>query len=279
MPLITFLLVGLALVIVARSIPRGGGRSPTSGGPEQFAATWRISLTAASTDPIRNYLVAARRWRRGGSAFGAIVGIAVGVWSLGGIVRPLIAGLIVAVVGYFLGTFLAELRIQLRQPDTEKRTAELRPRNRREYLDASMFGAICAAPIVGIALFVIRLATHRSDPFQWPLALALLLMMLVVLGMLALGMRRIVRRPRPSGEPDVVAACDAIAAHSAQALVSAGGCVAFWLLAWESIATVTATPLVAALSIWLCIVAFGLALRFWVRRNRVARPATPEPAA
>ena len=90
--------------------------------------------------------------------------------------------------------------------------------------------------------------------------------------------KRFATAPRPSGEPEVIAACDVVAASAGQALVSAGGCVALWSLAWEAVLTVDGRdPALAAINVWVAGLALVLGIAFWAQRNRIEHPSVAEP--
>jgi len=106
--------------------------------------------------------------------------------------------------------------------------------------------------------------------------LALLLIIGCVVAAVGWGLRRVVRRPRPAGDPDTIAACDAVAASAAQAVVSAGGCVAFWSLAGMAPLTIDGThPAATQARALIAVFAFALALALWAQRNRIERRAGP----
>jgi len=275
--IMAWLFVALILVIIGAALRRGWARrSPTTGGVQRFAGAWHLRLTAESAAVVSRYLTGTRWWRRGGIAAGIAAGAGAGVAWSSGILSVLLAGLVGGVVGYFVGSVLAEASAHLGPVDGSRRTAELRVRTRHEYIDARMLVVVVLAPIVGTALFVSRLG---GDGFDWPTPLALLLVAGCIVAALELGIRRVVRRPRPSGDVDMVAACDAIAASAAQALVSSGGCVVFWSLAWEALATTDAREPTLAIHTWVSVFAFVIAVAFWAQRNRIERPAAAEPVA
>ena len=276
-PIMAWLSVALILVIIGAALRRGWARrSPTTGSVERFAKAWHLRLTAETATVISNYLTGTRRWRRGGAAAGIASGAGAGlIWS-SGTLSVLLAGLVGGVVGYFVGSVLAEASAHLGPAEGSQRTAELRVRTRHEYVDTRMVVVVALAPIVGTVLLVSRLG---GDGFDWPMPLALLLVAGCIVAALALGIRRVVGRPRPSGDADMVAACDAIAASAAQALLSSGGCVVFWSLAWEALATTDGGEPTQAIHTWVGIFAFVIAVAFWAQRNRIERPAAAEPVA
>jgi len=276
-PIMAWLPVALLLVVIGAALRRGWARrSPTTGGVERFAKAWHLRLTGETAAVISNYLTGTRRWRRGGAAAGVAAGAGAGVAWSSGILSVLLAGLVGGVVGYFVGSVLAEASARLGPAEGGPRTAELHVRTRHEYLDPRMFAVVVLAPIVGTALFVSRIG---GDGFDWPTPLALLLVAGCIVAALELGIRRVVRRPRPSGDADMVAVCDAIAASAAQVLVSSGGCVVFWSLAWEALATTDGGEPTVAIHTWVGIFDFVIAVAFWAQRNRIERPATAEPVA
>lgn len=276
-PIMAWIPIALILVIIGAALRRGWvHRSPTTGGVERFAKAWHLRLTAETAAVISSYLTGTRRWRRGGAAAGIAAGAGAGVAWSSGTLSVVLAGLVGGVVGYFVGSVLAEASAHLGPAEGGRRTADLRVRTRHEYLDARMLAVVVLAPIAGIALFVGRIG---GDGFDWPTPLALLLVAGCIVVVLELGIRRVVGRPRPSGDADMVAACDAVAASAAQVLVSSGGCVVFWSLAWEALATTDGREPMLAIHAWVGVFAFVIALAFWAQRNRIERPATAEPVA
>jgi hypothetical protein len=173
-------------------------------------------------------------------------------------------------------TPLAEATVSLESPARAHRTAELRVRRRSQYVDRWVLVLLALSPVVGVALFVSRFG---GTYFDWPMSLALLLIIGCVLATIEVGLRRVVGRPRPAGDADTVAACDAIAASAAQRLVSTGGCLAFLALAWEALSTVDDSNLAAAIHWWVSVFALALALAFLAQRSRIERPSPAKAVA
>jgi hypothetical protein len=272
--------VGAGLLVIVAALLRGRARRfPTRGAADRFARARGLRLTAANKALVAGYLAGTRRWRRGGAGVGFIAGGAAGVVWSSGVARAVVSGLIGIVVGYFVGAALAEGLARLGPSAGRRRTAELRARTRRHYVDTRMLRVVAVVPVVAALLFVLRW-TSAGAGFDWPLPFALLMVVLCVVTAVELGVRRIVGRPRPSGEPEVIAACDVIAASAGQALVSAGGCVALWSLAWEAVLTVDVRdPALAAINVWVAGLAFVLGIAFWAQRNRIEHPSVAEPVA
>ena len=204
---------------------------PRDASVERWADDHGLALTTANRPLVVGYLRNARVLRTWGAVVGAILPSLVELaWSgrvqvLGfgadGESAPLGFGTIL--VGYLVGALSAELSL-VRPVARGRRAASLVPRELEHYLPPRVIVAQRAAAGAGalgaLTIGLVPYAASTSDPGLTPCAIGAFALLAFGAGVEAIE-RWLVRRPQPFTHPQLVAADDAIRAHSIHALAGA----------------------------------------------------------
>lgn len=201
-----------------------------------------------------------------------------------------VSGFVWVLLGYLVGQVIAELSLA-RVPASPTRAASLSPRRLLDYLPRPLAVAQVALPAiaaaVGIVVAVVAAGATRPPSFEPgaidPLAGALVAAPVAVLLAAATlaGERRLVRRPQPIVEPDLVALDDAMRSSSVRTVAATVVAITAVLLTTQLGALAYHTD--ARLWQGICWLGAGLVLLFavacwqrWVNRGwRVRRPDAP----
>lgn len=267
-----------------------GFRSPDQRFLDRWARVYGIELTGANQQMIVTYLRRTKRIRTVGALAGLGTSVLVVTITNGGQSNFLFGnGLFLAVVGYLLGTVVAEAVIP-RPAGGTIRTASLVPRALNDYLPGYAVAALRGLPILSVALIPVFMIAHgRSAPpvstisdLGFAVTSAVLLVMAIGIAVMQ---RMIVHRPQPVLAPDLLEADDAVRSASVHAL--AGGGVALsliWLTYQLGAIGNGQAGLVSWVLAFLAILSIGLALASWIdlahpKEWRVRRHAHQEGRA
>jgi hypothetical protein len=222
MVLLVGLVVAVAFVVVMVHF---------SGGPmsrarvETFARRQRLTVTTDNGNQVIRYLAVTRRWRVAGF---------VGGFLASQLTAPdqmiLYFGFIPLFAGWFLGALIAEVRVS-HLSYGRLRAASLQPRRLRHYLRPTALAAVPVAAAVSLAIGVgtaVAAALDAAAP-DWT-AWAWLSLGLGTAAAVRTVQLRIVGRPQPLADPDVLAGDDAIRSRSLHVL-SGGGAALVLLIA------------------------------------------------
>ncbi|HEY3211041.1 MAG TPA: hypothetical protein VGL18_14885 [Actinomycetota bacterium] len=247
-----------------------GFRSPDQRFLERWARVYGIELTEANRPMIVAYLRRTTRIRTVGALVGLATSILFVTLTNGGQSNSFLGnGLFLALVGYLVGTVVAEAVVP-RPPRGAVRTASLVPRTLQDYLPGHAVAALRGLPALSVALIpVYVVAKAWSDApvsniseFGFAVTSAILLVMAIGIEVMQ---RMIVHRPQPVLALDLVEADDAIRSASVHAL--AGGGVALSLI-WLTYQLGAIGNGQAAVLSWvlafLAILSIGLALASWI---------------
>ncbi|HZC70061.1 MAG TPA: hypothetical protein VE442_05170 [Jatrophihabitans sp.] len=196
---------------------------------ERFARRQRLVITPGNAPFVIGYLATTRRWR-GVGLVAAVVAVAE-YWQLTS--NWLRFDVVAAFVGWFIGATVADWRIGTSRTDTAKRRATLVPRQLTRYVPTS--GRVVAGLAVTLLLVVTVLAAINAvdGSRRGRLVAQLAVCVLIAAAVLAAG-RRVLRRPQPSGPPDLVAADEAVRGRSLCVLTGSTIAIAGYLTAWLS---------------------------------------------
>jgi len=200
-----------------------------------YLAKWTkahgVEVTDQNRDVVRRYLLRGRRIRTAGGMAGYL---GYYIWAV--VVDPTHAGfwwIVATFAGYLIGAAVAEIWA-FRPQAGRVRAASLAPRRITDYVPTPAVVAVRAIPIALLVLIACwpLIPDRRNEyhyvfpgvvirPSIWPVLLwaggATLLWVFI-----EVTARRIVRRPQPLTEPDLIAADDAIRSTAIHGLVGAG---------------------------------------------------------
>jgi hypothetical protein len=234
----SLLVLALAVAIVgciwlARSI---NGAPVTRPRLERFARRHQLVITATNGNQVIRYLATTRRWRATGLAAGVLASIAGSVAH--GVFQVYF---LVLFAGWFAGALVAEVRLAP-APFGPRRAASLVPRQPGAYLPRTAWtllpaaGAISLA--VGAASAIGALAGRPVGLGAAPLFAVAMLVFVVV----RVVQHRVLHRPQPVAEPDVLAADDAIRSRSLHVLAGGGTTLVLYCVLGQLAALSPALP-------------------------------------
>jgi hypothetical protein len=185
---------------------------------ERFARRQQLTVTATNGNQVLAYLATTRRWR----AAGMVVSFAVSV-ALSLLDNAVTANFLTLFIGWFVGALIAEVRVaHLGRGD--RQAASLSPRRPTQYVSRFDWYALVVALVLSLAaaaFAVLHGVNVRQVPVDATLWFAGAVVVLVAVRAMQI---RVLRRPQPLAEPDVIAADDAIRSRSLHVLT--GGAVA-----------------------------------------------------
>jgi hypothetical protein len=236
---------------------------------QRFARRQRLLVTPANGNQVIAYLAVTRRWRVAGLAAGVAVCIA---WTLA--VGSLRIDVVAAFAGWFAGALGAEVGMVGRAL-AQRRQASLSPRRVEAYLGWFSRHLLIATVVVSVATTVVALdLAHRAGRGWAPVLAWFGLAMLIAL-LVRLTQARVLRRPQPLAEPDVLAGDDAIRSRSLHVLAGGGGALVLYCV-FAQLASLglgfgdpgyQAVIIVDGLGLWL-IPALGWNVATWTWRVR-----------
>lgn len=200
-----------------------------------FARHHGLAITPDNGNAVIRYLAVTRRWRSAGLGLAVSIGL---TWAF---LSGASVTLLDVFAGWFAGALLAELHLAIASHGP-MRSASLRPRRPEDYVSPIVWWLPVLSAAVGVP---VMLAAGGST--GWLVAA------LLVLAVVLFVRWRVLLRAQPAGEPDVVAADDAVRSRSMHVL-SGGGfvLVSFCLLASPDQRTQGALALV-----WIAVVVVG----------------------
>jgi hypothetical protein len=244
-----------------------GFRPPDPGLLDRWARVYGIQLTSANRPVVVAYLRRTRRIRTIGALAGVVTSVLYVTATDGGERNSFLGnGLFLAVVGYLVGTVVAESVVP-RLPRGEIRAASLVPRTLGDYLPRYAIWALRVVPAVSVALVPVFAAMKEAPvPNISALGFAVTTGVLVTMAVgIEMMQRVIVNRPQPAVPPDLLDADDALRSASVHAL--AGGGVALSLI-WLTYQLGAIGNGRGSLASWLlavlAILSIGLALWSWI---------------
>ena len=245
-----------------------GFRSPDERFLQRWAGAYGIELTERNRAMVQTCLRRTRRIRTLGALAGVFFSV-IYVTITENSTSFLGNGLFLAVVGYLMGTVVAEAVVP-RPHRGATRMATLVPRTLHDYLPRYAIVALRALPAISVSLIPVYVAVEAR--FQIlifhisPVGFAVISGVLVAMAVGVEAVERgIVRRPQPVVSPDLLEADDAIRSASVHALSGGGVALALLGLSYQlseisSIMTVrTLSPLG-----FLPVLMLGLALKSWI---------------
>jgi hypothetical protein len=261
---------------------------------EGWAREHGVALTDESRPLVTRHLRRARVLRTWGAVTGAVLPTAVEYALSGRVVvlgfgtdgdsTPLGFGTIF--VGYLIGALVAEISFT-RPVAHGRRAASLAPRRLTDYLPRRVVvaqRALAAAGALGVVAFAAVPYASSVDPPGVAAAAVWAAAVLAFAAGLEAIERRLVARPQPFATPAMIAADDALRAHSIRAVAGAG--LALLLLLGSGVSLALQASDVAALRIVMVVpAAVCLVLSVLVcpamgeSAWRVQRPDRPSPAA
>jgi hypothetical protein len=183
---------------------------------ERFARRQHLVVTPTNGNQVIAYLGTTRRWRTLGLLTGLVASV---VWSLSG--HGLTANLFALFAGWFLGALVAEARIAHLTPGP-RRSASLEPRRPQAYVGPVTWRLLPAALVVAtVVVAADAVAGVAGRPVNW-LAVPFYVGAVAIAAAVRFTQLRVLRRPQPLAEPDVIEADDAIRSRSLHVLAGAG---------------------------------------------------------
>jgi hypothetical protein len=235
----------------------------------RWTRAYGVELTVANRPVIVTYLRRTRRIRTAGALAGLL-------FSVGWVTTTensnsfLSNGLYLAIVGYLVGTIVAETVVP-RPVRGQTRVASLVPRTLRDYLPGYAIASLRALPILSVALIPVYAVVreHSHVPIFHVSVLGFSVVsgaLVIVAGVVELVQRMIVRRPQPVLSPDLMVADDAIRAASLHALAGSGVALTLLGLSYQvaAIGNGIEPPFLGWLLPLSALVMLGLALRSWI---------------
>jgi hypothetical protein len=189
---------------------------------QRFAHRQRLLVTAGNGNLVIAYLAATRRWRAAGLAAGVAICAA---WSLRG--SSFWVNFVAAFAGWFAGALVAEVRM-VRQAPAQRRQASLAPRRLEAYLGWFSRRLLVATVVVSVAGTVIALDLAHQIGRSWLPVLAWFALAILIAVLVWMTQVRVLRRPQPLAEPDVLAADDAIRSRSLHVLAGGGAALVLY---------------------------------------------------
>jgi hypothetical protein len=246
-----------------------GFLSPDGRFLQRWAQAYGIELTEDNRPMVTTYLRRTKRIR----TLGALAGVAFSVIYVT-VTEDSTAfignGLFLAVVGYLIGTVVAEAVVP-RPPRGATRMATLMPRRLQDYLPGYAIVALRALPLASVALIpVYALVEARFHVQVFHISPVAFAVISGGLAAMAAGIeaveRMIVRRPQPVLSPDLLEADDAIRSASVHALAGAGVALALLWMSYQlsQIGNVSNVSVLGWLLPVLAIAMLGLALSSWI---------------
>ncbi len=281
--MVTFILAVTAAVVVA-VVFRMADVPVASTRLARFARRQKLTVTLDNGNQIIAYLAMTRRWRAAGVAAGILGPI---VWTEADYVG---VNLLALFAGWFAGAIVAEARVEARTIGP-RRAASLQARRPRAYLSRFSWTLVPASAGASLALAAVTISYAYLAPAYnvwarpdwtavlWPAAAV------GVAVVVRVTQRRVLRRPQPHAEPDIIAADDAIRSRSLHVLAGGGAalvlsCVAAQLDALglrpqhPAFATVSVIQVLA----YLAIPVLGWNVGAWVWRVRRDPDGLTSPA-
>ncbi|MHB8613721.1 MAG: hypothetical protein ACYDAL_15065 [Candidatus Dormibacteraceae bacterium] len=217
------------------------GQGPTKKSLDKWSARYGLTLTDTNLFLVVRYLRRTRGLRIVGAGLGWLASPVFVALTGQGI--PLFGvSVLVAIVGYILGAVIAETAFA--RPfgaPSEVRLASLAPRVLLDYVPSVSIWSlrVLATITIGLALLFAGMPRHPEGPGDPSLALVIGVAVLLTGFALAVEriLQRIVERPQPASDVDLVAADDAIRASSIHSVSGAGigmllvgiGAELFWM--------------------------------------------------
>jgi hypothetical protein len=244
-----------------------GFRAPDERLLERWSHVYGVSLTEGSRPIAATYLRRTKRIRTVGALAGLVASVLYVTLTDGGQSNSFVGnGLFLAVVGYLLGTVVAEALVP-RPTRADIRTASLVPRTLRDYLPGYAVAALRVLPVVSVALvpiFMVMKDPPISNVSKLGFAVTSAALLVMALGV-ELMQRLIVNRPQPALTPDLLEADDAIRSASVHALAGGGVALSLIWLTYQLGALGNGRgSLVSWLLAVLAILSIGLALWSWI---------------
>jgi len=263
LPTLVFLLIGCAAAFLYGPVSRARVR--------RFAERQQLPITATNGHLVIAYLATTRRWR----TVGLLVGLAAfNTWAL--VHNGLGLNSTALLAGWFVGALIAEARV-LHLAPAGPRQASLQPRRLPAYLGPISRWVLPAA--VGLTtagmLIAVAFAIRRGESVV--LVLAWWIAALVIAGVVWYTQLRVLRRPQPLAEPDVIAADDAVRSRSLHVLAGSGAtlvlycCIAQLGWVWLSVGVPDGRAIIAGeavATLLIPLLGYGIATASWrVRRD------------
>lgn len=202
------------------------GQGPSKKALDKWSARYGLTLTDTNLFLVVRYLRPTRGLRLIGAGLGWLVSPVFVALTGQGI--PLFGiSVMVAIVGYILGAVVAETAFA--RPfgtRSEVRLASLAPRALLDYVPSVSIWSlrVLAAITLGLAVLFTVMPRHPQSPGDPSLALVIGIALLLTGFAFAVEriLQRIVERPQPAGDGEIVAADDAIRASSIHSVSGAG---------------------------------------------------------
>ncbi|HEU4423699.1 MAG TPA: hypothetical protein VFR67_14305 [Pilimelia sp.] len=203
---------------------------------EQFARRHDLLITPANGNRVIGYLATTRRWRTVGLACGllASIGWAVAHSGLGVDALTLFAG-------WFVGALVAEVRLAS-LTSGPRRAALLLPRVPAAYLPRFAWALLPAAALVSVAVGAATAIAALGGTDVDAAALVWFGAAITVAVVVRVVQLRVLRRPQPVAEPDVLAADDAIRSRSLHVLAGGGASLVLYCVLGQAAALATLLP-------------------------------------
>ena len=251
---------------------------------DQWARTNAVDLGPTTAPVVDVYL----RNRRGLRRVGALGGLAIPpAFTAATGIDLHVSGLVWLLLGYLVGQVIAELSFA-RVPASGTRTASLAPRRLVDYVPRPLAIAQVAMPVLcgALGLIVVRFTADLPHPVGFepgavdPMAGAILAapVAIVLATATMIGERRLVRRPQPIVEPDLVVLDDAMRSSSVRIVAATNVAIVAMLITTQlaALANHVETGWLQG-SLWVAMSAVLFFAYFswlwWVNRGwRVSRP-------
>lgn len=207
----------LAVTLLAIAIAYDAASGPVSRVRlERFARRQKLTVTATNGNQVLAYLATTRRWRAAGMVVSFAVTAAVTLLD-----NAVTANVLTLFIGWFVGALIAEVRVaHLAMPG--RHAASLAPRRPTQYVSRFDWYALLGSLVLSLAGagYIVAEAARQgrvnAEAVAWFAAAA------VVFAAVRAIQVRVLRRPQPVAEPDVVAADDAIRSRSLHVIIGGG---------------------------------------------------------
>jgi hypothetical protein len=193
----------------------------------EVAAASNLTITADNAGIVADAVARTRMWRTLG-VLGALVGLVAAAfvqWSSESQLSISLTVLLWGLVGYWIGSVLAELATARSLVGDGPRSASLAPREMPQYVGAWAARWPLRLAVIGAASSVIALLLGAREWWVWSSGLGAVVVALVTRAV----SRYVLDRPQPVLADDVAAADDAVRSRSLHALGGTAVGIGLWL--------------------------------------------------
>lgn len=263
LPFVLFVVPPLVYILLR------GFMRPSEEFTQRWAKTFGVEVTEANRPVIYTYLLRTKRIRTTGALAGLVFSVTwTALTQTGSSLAP--NPLILAVVGYLLGAVVAEAIAIPRLPRAGTPTASLLPRLLNAYLPGYAVATLRLVPLVSLGLVPVFVVLQERPylPVQMGVVGFTLISLASVMVATAAEwtMRKVLRRPQPAHQKDVVMADDALRSASIHALAGSAIALTVLLVGYQIslLGSLSHNGAVRWITVFVSVFCLGLAWGCWV---------------